>query len=59
MPPEPQARPLPEGPVDLDAQATSPLRPEALAAMLPWLDGPDGAELGDLQEAQCYRALEA
>ena len=38
MPPEPQARPLPEGPVDLDAQATSPLRPEALAAMLPWLE---------------------
>ena len=33
MPPEPQARSLPEGPVDLDAQATSPLRPEALAAM--------------------------
>ena len=25
--------------LDLDAQATSPLRPEALAAMLPWLEG--------------------
>ena len=25
-------------PIDLDAQATSPLRPEALAAMLPWLE---------------------
>ncbi|MCA8930651.1 MAG: aminotransferase class V-fold PLP-dependent enzyme, partial [Alphaproteobacteria bacterium] len=26
----------------LDYQATTPLAPEARAAMLPWLEGPDG-----------------
>lgn len=30
---------MPPEPTDLDAQATSPLLPEALAAMLPWLQG--------------------
>jgi cysteine desulfurase len=31
----------------LDYQATTPLAPEARAAMLPWLDGPEGAGFGN------------
>lgn len=31
----------------LDYQATTPLAPEARAAMLPWLDGPDGQGFGN------------
>ncbi len=31
----------------LDYQATTPLAPEARAAMLPWLDGPDGMGFGN------------
>jgi cysteine desulfurase len=31
----------------LDYQATSPLAPEARAAMLPWLDGPEGQGFGN------------
>lgn len=38
MPPDPPAWLPAAEPVDLDAQATSPLRPEALAAMMPWLE---------------------
>lgn len=38
----------------LDYQATTPLAPEALAAMLPWLGGPDGD--GFANPASQYRA---
>jgi cysteine desulfurase len=31
----------------LDYQATTPLAPEALEAMLPWLGGPDSSGLGN------------
>ena len=33
------AQAMPPEPIDLDAQATTPLAPEALAAMLPYLEG--------------------
>ncbi|MGH6787589.1 MAG: cysteine desulfurase family protein [Novosphingobium sp.] len=32
---------MPAAPIYLDHQATTPLAPEALAAMLPWLSGPE------------------
>jgi len=35
----------------LDYQATTPLAPEAREAMLPWLDGPDGAGFGNPHSA--------